>query len=244
MKFTKVQKDILTKGYENAFQSEDLNERFKTDYREVYEAMAKETLESNGYPKDVDVEKVDLEVNLYPSESYEAFVENLEESEKIEDAEAFANVSEDNNFYIDDILDNLGMVKVDVKFKADPSEYLEQYPDKQYFAKVMKQRYDESLLAERLYEDEEFILQVVEPQAREEGFENTDPKELKYSISKIEITKEFTELAEYFLQNNIKTDEETVTDFMRNRFYNEIIRHKFYKADIRFESDPNEEEVM
>lgn len=244
MKFSKVQKDILTKGYENAFASEDLKERFKTDYREVYNAMAKETLENNGYPKDVDVEKVDIEVTIYPSESNEAFVEHLEESEKIPDKETFASVSEDNNFYISDILENLGMVKVDMKFKTDPNEYLETHPDKQYFSKVMRQRYDESRLAERLYEDEEFILQVVEPQAREEGFENTDPKKLKYSISKLEITKEFTELAEYFIQNNIKSEEETVTDFMRNRFYTEIIRHKFYKAKIHFESDPNEEEVM
>ncbi|MFG9995258.1 hypothetical protein, partial [Pseudomonas aeruginosa] len=64
MKFTKPQKDILNKSYTEAFSSEDINQRVKEDYRDMYEAMAKDTLVDNGYPDNVDITKVNLRLNV------------------------------------------------------------------------------------------------------------------------------------------------------------------------------------
>lgn len=244
MKFSKAQKDILIKGYENAFTSEDLKERFKTDYSSVYEAMVKEILGNNGYPNDVNIEKVNVDLVLYPNDSYESFVTNLEESEKIADIEMFSSLAEDSNFYIEDILDNVGMTKVDLRFKADPSEYLEKYPNVAYFSKIIGQQYDESRLENMLIEDENFMLNVVEPKARDEGFENVTSEQLKYTISDLKLSKDNTTLAEFFINQGVKGEEENVSDFMKTNFYIQIIKNNFYEASIKFESDPNEEEVM
>lgn len=241
MEFTKAQRDILIKGYENAFNSTDLVERFKTDYKEAFEEMAKEVLVNNGYPENVKVDKVEgLEITLAPNNTLESFADNLAETEKIEDREAFATKSEDINFYIEDILDNMEMVEVQMKFRTEAEEYLEYYPDVKYFSKVMKQKYDDSHLEEMLRDDENFMLTVVDEQATSEGFEDLNVARDNYEISDLKLKKSFPDLAELFINQNVKLEEEKVTDFMRVNFYRYVIKHKLYEAKVKFNIDPNE----
>lgn len=242
MKFTKVQKEVLTKGYEEAFKSDELNERVKDDYKEMYEDMAKDILKDNGYPEDVDVQKIKIDIQLKPKSSIEDFVVNLEETEKIEDIDTFSSVSNDNQFYIEDILDNIQMTNVEIEFKADPEEYLNQNPTVEYFSKEMQRMYDESKLEEVLLENEIFEKEYVEPKAEEEGFENPNAKNLKYRIDDLKLKEPYSNLADKFISSG-KVGENgiSVQEFMKNEFYEEIANNKLYEAKIKFDSDPNDE---
>ncbi|HDF2935134.1 TPA: hypothetical protein PC496_000798 [Clostridioides difficile] len=241
MKFTKPQKDILNKSYTEAFSSEDINQRVKEDYRDMYEAMAKDTLVDNGYPDNVDITKVNLRLNVVPKVSTEEFVDNLEQNGKIEDMQTFTAVAQDINYFIKDILDNIRMTNIEIEFKSSPEEYLEQYPTVNYLSKEISKSYDESKLREMVLEDEMFLRERVEPQAKDEGFENIDVSKLKFHIEDINIKESFTALADRFISNGkVGENDVDVRTFIKQDLYSEIIRERLYEAKVRFDMDPND----
>ncbi|HHC5942945.1 hypothetical protein DWB88_13775 (plasmid) [Staphylococcus warneri] len=242
MKFTKAQKEVLTKGYEEAFKNDELHERVKTDYKEMYEDLAKDILKDNGYPEDVDVQKIKIDIQLKPKGSIDDFVTNLEESEKIDDIDTFTSVSTDSQFYIEDILDNIQMTNVEIEFKADPEEYLNQHPTIEYLSKEMQRLYDESKLKELLLENDLFEREYVEPRAEEEGFESPNVKDLKYHIEDVELKEPYTTLSDRFISSGkVGENGMSVQEFMRQEFYNEVINNRLYEVKIKFDSDPNDE---
>ncbi|EOD7975536.1 hypothetical protein K4P50_11055 [Staphylococcus epidermidis] len=242
MKFTKAQKEVLAKGYEEAFKNEELNERVKSDYTEMYEEMAKDVLKDNGYPEDVNVQKIKIDIQLKPKSSIDDFVVNLEENEKIEDIDTFTSVSSDSQFYIEDILENIQMTNIEVEFKADPEEYLNQNPTVKYFSKEMQRMYDESKLEEVLLENEIFEKEYVEFKAEEEGFENPNSKELRYHIEDLKLKEPYSNLADKFISSGkVGENGMSVQEFMQSEFYEEVANNKLYEAKIRFDSDPNDE---
>lgn len=242
MKFTKAQKDVLTKGYEEAFKNDELHDRVKTDYKEMYEDLAKDILKDNGYPEDVEVQKIKIDIKLKPKGAIEDFVTNLEENEKVDDIDTFTSVSNDSQFYIEDILDNVQMTNFEVEFKADPEEYLNQHPTIEYFSKEMQRLYDESKLEEVLLGNETFEKEYVENKAEEEGFENPDAKELKYHIEDLKLKDPYSNLADKFISSGkVGENGMSVQEFMQSEFYEEVANNRLYEAKIKFDSDPNDE---
>lgn len=243
VKFSKATKDRLIKGYEEAFESEDLKLRFYIEYNELYENIIRETLSENGYPDGALIEKVDVDIEFTPKSGYEAIVDRLEEEEKIDSKETFANVVDDLNFYISDILEHLREVNIRVKFKADPTEYLEQYPTASYLAKEMERQFDEHKLMTYLHEDENFLLETVIPQAEEEGIEVDNPSDVKYTIQNAEVSDSYSNLADRFLSEGVIEEEQTVTGFMSNQFYQIIVKEKLYQTTVRIDMEPEDEVI-
>lgn len=242
MKFNSTQKEILRKGYAKAFNSTELQDAFEEEYKEFRDEVAKEMLVGQGFPSDVDPDKVDVEVKISQDDTSDSLVENLEEGEKIPDLETFSAVAEDVNFYIDDILDNVNLTRIDVAFSMEAEEYLEKRPNIKYFAKMIGRKFDSSKLEEFLREDENFIHEDVYEVAREEGFVEKDLPQVKYEITDLELKETNSAIAERIIHSGYKDEEETVTEFMKIKFYKYVVKHKIYKAHIRITTDINDME--
>ncbi|RIN27704.1 hypothetical protein [Staphylococcus succinus] len=240
MKFNQTQKDILRKGYAKAFNSTELQDAFVEEYKEFRDEVAKEMLVGQGFPNDVDPDKVDVEVKISQDETSDSLVENLEEGEKIPDIETFSNVAEDVDFYIDDILDNVNLTRIDVAFSMEAEEYLEKHPNVKHFAKVIERKFDRHKLEEYLREDENFVYEQVYETAKEEGFEEGDLSIVSYDISDLELKGTNSEIAERILNSGYKDEGEKVTDFMKVKFYKFIVKHKLYNVHIRITTDIND----
>ncbi|WP_436962328.1 hypothetical protein [Staphylococcus shinii] len=242
MKFNQTQKDILRKGYAKAFNSKELQDAFEEEYKEYRDEVAKEMLVDQGFPNEVDPDKVGVEVKISQDETSDSLVENLEEGEKIPDIETFSNVAEDVDFYIDDILDNVNLTRIDVAFSMEPEEYLEKYPNVKHFAKIIERKFDRDKLEEYLREDENFIYETVYEVAKEEGFEEKDLSLISYEISDLELKGTNSEIAERIISSGYKDEMETVTEFMKIKFYKFIVKHKLYETRIRITTDINDME--
>lgn len=242
MEFNQTQKEILRRGYAKAFNSTELQDAFVEEYKEFRDEVAKEMLVGQGFPNDVDPDKVDVEVKISQDETSDSLVENLEEGEKIPDMETFSNVAEDVDFYIDDILDNVNLTRIDVAFSMEAEEYLEKYPNVKHFAKVIERKFDEHILEEYLREDENFINEKVYETAKEEGFEEGQLSLVNYEINDLALKGTKSEIAERIISSGYKDEGENVSDFMRVKFYKFVVKHKLYEANIRITTDINDVE--
>lgn len=240
MKFNKAQKRVIMNGYEKAFSTRELVDRFKVVHRELYNLMAIEALSNHGYPKDVQIEKVKgIETFLRPKGSLENFAINLEESEKLTLTEEFSNLAGSLEFFIQDILENISMVNIDIKFKTSPEEYLEENPNVLYFTRLISKYYDENRLKEYLQEDENFIFNNVDAKAMELGFDDLKFARNNYSIKDIKLTKSHSELAEIFINQEVGKNE-NASNFMKNNFYNQVVKNNYYEANVTFRVSPEE----
>lgn len=245
MKLSDEQKNRLKKGFEDAFNSEDLPETFKQNYHSVYLAMGKDVLAQNGYPKNADIEKGNFEINISPKTSYEDFAENVAEEKDFGTKEEFLAVADDMKFYINYIMSKIQDIKIDFVLKDDPTEYLDKNPTEEYFAKEIEKYFDPKILEERLKEDEGFKEEYLEQAAVDNGFDDdVDVNKLRYRIENLEIDIPYTDLAEFFLDSGELNGDITVRAFLNKEFYQQVIRHNFYDCNVVIETDPLEVEEM
>lgn len=245
MKLTEEQKKKLIKGFEEAFNSKELPEKFKEKYRSVYIAMGKDVLAQNGYPKNADIEKGNFELKISPKTSYESFADNVEQDVDFGNKEEFLAIVDNHNFYIDYIMNKVQDIKVDFILLDDPNEYLEKNPTEEYLAKEIDRFFDVHVLEEHLKNSEDFKEMYIAEKAVEEGFDDdVDLNKLRYKIENLEIDISYRELAEYFLDSGTIKEEDTVRGFLNRELYRQIIKHHFYECNVVIETDPLEMEEM
>lgn len=243
MKFTQQQTELLIKEFDSTFNNTELEEAFKNDFNDMYNAILTDVLVQNGYPENVKPEKSPAKIKINPKTTVEDFVKYVEEAEIIEDIEDFMIKSTDTRFYIDTILINIGETNIEVEFTADPKEYLEMYPTVDYLAREMEKYFNSTDFEEVIRNDEEFIEDIQE-EAEDEGFHNIPIEKIKYKITDLKPADSYEYFADLMINNDVFSDETTVQSFLKKDYYNELARGKQYEVDIEFLIDPEEIDEM
>lgn len=245
MNFTSAQKQELRNGIENCYQSHELTETFKERYHNIYQAMAKDVLEQNGYPKNADIEKGDIDVKLSPKSSYDSYIELIERDELIENQEDYNTKVKSQRFYTDVILSNIRDIQIEFILKDDPIAYLEKNPTEEYLSTEMEKRFSSSKLIEHLKEDQDFQNEYVEEKAVEEGIDdNVDISQIRYEITEAKVIESYDVLAELVLDNGYFDSGKTVSAFLSQEFYQFIVNNHLYEAKVEIQTDPEELQEM
>src|SRR5699024_3011942 len=241
MKLNKTQREVLNKQFQASFNDKELAESFKQEYNEAYKEWGSKILEQEGFPKYVDVNKGDFfNVNITPKSGTDVFVDYVEDTDEIESGEEFEAVRSDKEFFIEIILKNISATNIELELKATPAEFLEQYPTEEYLAKEMARYYSEKELEHRLKETQE-LNEEVKQAASEEGFDRKTQIDTRdYRLENITLKQSFDRLSETFLDKGYINESNTVQSFLRNEFYNLIIRNRLINYRIVITRDLEE----
>lgn len=241
MKLNKNQREILNKQFQASFNDTTLEEDFKQEYNEAYKEWGAKLLEEEGYPKYVDVNKGDLfKVEITPKQGTDVFVDYVEETDEIESEEEFEAVRNDAEFFNEIILRNIKDTNIELKLKVTPEEFLEQYPTEDYLAKEMSKQFSEKELEDRLRETQE-LQEEVKQAASEEGFDDkTKLNSRDYRIENVKLKQGFDQLSEKFLDEGYINESNTVQSFLKNEFYNLLIRNRLIDYKIVITRDLEE----
>lgn len=247
MKFTNEQRQLVLRGYQNASDSTDLNNAVYSNNKDIVHQMIKDALIQNGFPKDVELKRVQgIKFNV-TIKDFEYYIKKLESNGKIEENtfEALINTS---NFYINDILEDLSATNIEITWSTQLEEYLadNENSNKDISVKdlqqIIEKRFSRGILEEHLRENEYFLETVLENKAREEGFTNTKTAKKHYSIRNLQLKYPASSLAELYI-GTVNANYASANDFMRKDFYKYIVKERLYIPDIKFDIDPKEEET-
>lgn len=247
MKFTNEQRRLVLKGYQKASNSTDLNNAVYSNNKDLVHSMIKDALIQKGFPKDVDLKRIQgMKFNITVKD-FEYYINRLESSGKIEDS-TFETLIGNNNFYIRDILEDLSATNIEMTWSTQLEEYLaeseksEENISTKELNQIIENRYSREILEEHLRENEYFLERVVEDKARDEGFVNTDIAKKYYSFRDLQLKYTASSLAELYIEL-VNTNYDSAIEFMRRDFYQYVVKEMLYIADIKFDIDPEEVEV-
>lgn len=247
MKFTNEQRNLVLKGYQKASNSTDLNNAVYSNNKDLVHSMIKDALIQKGFPKDVDLRRIQgMKFNITVKD-FEYYINRLESSGKIE-ASTFETLIGNNNFYIRDILEDLSATNIEMTWSTQLEEYLaeseksEENISTKELNQIIENRYSREILEEHLRENEYFLETVVEDKARDEGFVNTDIAKKYYSFRDLQLKYAASSLAELYIEL-VNTNYDSAIEFMRRDFYQYVVKERLYIADIKFDIDPEEAEV-
>lgn len=247
MKLTTAQRNVLQKQFELAFQDDDLVEAFKEDYEHIYEQMAQDVLNQNGFPKMTEVNDKVVEMEIKPKSDVMPFVDYVEASDDIQDDDDFEHIRSDGSYFIEIILEreNLSHTSISFRIKVDPNDYIDEHPTEQHLAKEMSKAYDVNEFEKHIMENSEFKEEELREYLVDEGFpEDVDLNKVKYSIDNLVVSDSFENIAEMLLDTGEFRPGYKVSTFVKKDMYKMLIDHKLYEYDFRLESDPHDLEEM
>lgn len=247
MKFTNEQKRLVLKGYQKASNSTDLNNAVYSNNKDLVHKMIKDALIQKGFPKDVDLKRIHgIKFNVTVKD-FEYYIHRLESSGKVEEG-TFETLVGSSNFYVRDILEDLSATNIEMTWSTQLEEYLadNQNSDnnisKEELQQIIERRYSRETLEEHLRENTYFLDTFLEDKARDEGFVNMDIAKKHYSFRNLQLKYPASSLAELYIEI-VNTNHANAIDFMRRDFYQYVVKERLYIADIKFDIDPQEEEV-
>lgn len=247
MKFTNEQKRIVLKGYQKASSSTDLNQAVYSNNGDLIHRMFKDALIQRGFPKNVDLRKIEgKKINVTVTD-FEFYIHRLETSGKVED-NTFETIANNNNFYVRDILEDLSGTNVEMNWKTQLEEYQKENEESEggisvkELQRIIELKYSREILEEHLRENEYFTEVILEDKAKDEGFINTKIAKNHFSFRNLQLKYPASTLAELYIEI-VNSKYVNALDFMRKDFYQHIVREKLYIVDVQFDIDPSEEEI-
>lgn len=220
---------------------------FKEDYEHIYERMAQDVLNQNGFPKMTEVNDKVVEMEIKPKSDVIPFVDYVEASDDIQDDDDFEHIRSDGSYFIEIILEreNLSHTNISFRIKVDPNEYIDEHPTEQHLAKEMSKTYDVNEFEKHIMENSEFKEEELREYLVDEGFpEDVDLNKVKYSIDNLVVSDSFENIAEMLLDTGEFRPGDKVSTFVKKDMYKMLINHKLYEYDFRLESDPHDLEEM
>lgn len=231
----------LTKKFEDLFEEgngSEIGSRFSSDGEATAENIVDNALKSEAFPIDANMYNVKNTIYIKPGMSTREWAESYIDAKEIETNEEFQSALNDDLYYF--VADNLDKTAIEVKIEDSLSEWLEKHGTVEYLEKKMEKAYEPIEFEEIIkFEADTSVQEKVNLAITEEGFPpNTTYEDVEYLITDVKLTETFESLAERHIDDVEPSG--SVTNYINNRFYKDIIKDDVFTFEVEITSDPED----
>src|SRR5699024_11934430 len=140
---TKDNFNLMVTQFESLFNSPEISETLQNEDKVTYDEIVYDELTQNeGFPSDVDVDKVPHELKFESRISYEDWAENYIDAVDIATSDEFEAKLNDTNEQSLFVMDNLDDTTISIIQHISVDEYLDSNPTLEYLTDRFEKEYD------------------------------------------------------------------------------------------------------
>lgn len=219
MATTKDNFNLMVTQFESLFNSPEISETLQNEDKVTYDEIVYDELTQNeGFPSDVDVDKVPHELKFESRISYEDWAENYIDAVDIATSDEFEAKLNDTNEQSLFVMDNLDDTTISIIQHISVDEYLDSNPTLEYLTDRFEKEYDKQAIIEYAEENADDTIDLkIQEQLNDEGFpEDTKPEDVEYVVSEVIQKTPLGEVAEQKLDEVVQGG--SVSNYIDTKF--------------------------